>query len=270
MSQDKTEKMEHFISLLDDYIDGILSAGQTSEIEKALQEDSFLNEVLKQHVQARANMRSAGEAELRNKFANSFPPIPEQPKPKSNLLKYIIGLVLVLALAAIVYMFFKGENDAEKQRPFTASVEEGSDRMLLASVEDPSYDLLRSDRDTMIAESWQRAVQSFISKEYKATLETLSSLQQDSSFLNNHIGKYSLMKGVSNLKLEKYNEADQALTRITSENPYYDQAEWYLALTYFYAQDKVEAKSQLEKIANNESHYKREKAQLYLNQLQNQ
>jgi len=107
VSQDKTKIMEYFISLLDDYIDGKLNAGQTAEIEQALQEDSFLKEVLKQHVQARANMRVAGEEELKKKFAASFDPIPEEVKPKSNLLRNLIIAILVLGIAAAAYYYYK-------------------------------------------------------------------------------------------------------------------------------------------------------------------
>ena len=72
MNKDKTARMEKFIDLLDDYIDGRIESESTEEIKNALNKDVFLNEVLKQHVQARANMRVAGEQELGNKFADSL------------------------------------------------------------------------------------------------------------------------------------------------------------------------------------------------------
>jgi len=267
MSQDKTEKMEYFISLLDDYIDGKLGASQTSEIEQALKEDPFLNEVLKQHVQARANMRTAGEQELRSKFANSFDPIPEVEKPKSNTLKIFLVILMLLGLAFASYLYFSNQEVSQEQRPFTASVEEQDGRLLLASVEDPSYDLLRSERDSMIADSWQQAVQYFIAEDYEEADSIITSLEQDTVFIQDHKGKLSLMKGVANLKMEKYNIADQALSEISPDNPYYDQAEWYLALTYFYAGDTAEAKKMLEQIISNEGHYKRGEAQRYFDQL---
>jgi len=267
MSQDKTERMEYFISLLDDYIDGKLDSGQTTEIEKALKDDPFLEEVLKQHVQARANMRTAGEEEMRNKFADQFDPIPEEVKPKSNLLKILLPIILLLGIAGAAYYYFSGQQKAPRERAPMASIIEEDGRMLLASVEDPSYDLLRSDKDTMVADRWQRAVQSFISKNYKETNNILSTLESDSTFIKDHLGKFSLMKGVANLKLEKYNVADQSLSQINSDNPYFDQAEWYLALTYFYAEDDQEAMRQLKKIANDPNHFQKSQAKKYLDEL---
>ncbi len=267
MSQDKTEKMEYFISLLDDYIDGKLGEGQTAEIEQGLKEDPFLIEVLKQHVQARANIRVAGEDELRNKFANSFEPIPDVAEPKSNILKILIPIILLLGLAAAAYFYFSGQQHEPEQRPMTASVAESPEKMLLASVDDPSYDLLRSESDTLAASSWQEAVQAFVTKDYKEAIVILSGLSQDSSFVKNHLGKFSLMKGVSNLKLEQFAEAEQSLFKIEADNPYYDQAEWYLALTYFYAGDKAKAKLHMEQISNNSAHYKRSQVKTYLDKL---
>lgn len=265
MSQDKTERMEYFISLLDDYIDGKLDVTQTGEIKKALQEDPFLNEVLKQHVQARANMRIAGEEELRKKFAGNFDPIPEEPVAKPSLLKYLIPILLLLGLAAGAYYYLSTQTEVEPKH--MANEMDNDDRLLLASVEDPSYDLLRSEQDTMVANKWQEAVKSFVSKDYNQTLNVLTTLESDSLFLKNHIGKFSLMKGVANLKLEQYNEANRAFNYIDSENPFYDQAEWYLALSYYYAKDVTVAKTQLEKIANSESHFKKSQAQKYLAQI---
>jgi len=267
MSQDKTEKMEYFISLLDDYIDGKLAPGQTIEIEKALQEDSFLNEVLKQHVQARSNMRIAGEEELRKKFADNFDPIPDVVVPKSNLLKVLIPIIVLLGLATAAYYFFSEQDKPQERLPYTASAGEGGSRLLLASVEDPSYDLLRSDKDTVIADRWQQAVEYFISKNYKEANNILTTLEEDSTFVKDHFGKFSLMKGVANLKMKKFDIADQALSRIRSDNPYVDQAEWYLALTYFYSDDITKAKKQLEQISSNDSHYKQDQAKAFISEL---
>ena len=267
MSQDKTERMEYFINLLDDYIDGKLSSGQTGEIERALEQDPFLKEVLKQHVQARANMRVAGEEELKKKFADGFDPIPEVIQPKFNLLKILLPIILLLGLAGAAYFYFSNQEETQESRQVYAYEEESSSRMLLASVEDPSYDLLRSQKDTLVADKWQQAVQYFISQEYIEADSILITLETDTSFIKDHIGKFSLMKGVANLKMKEHNAAAKALSQITSENPYFDQAQWYLALTYFYAEDKEKAKVQLENIVKDKSHYRQGQAKTYLDKL---
>ena len=265
MSQDKTERMEYFISLLDDYIDGKLDTTQTDEIKQALAEDPFLSEVLRQHVQARANMRAGGEEELRKKFADSFDPIPEEPVAKPSILRYVIPIILLAGLAAASYYYFSSQQEEPPRH--IANEESNEESFLLANLEDPQYDLLRSDKDSLVDEAWRTSVQSFIANDYTGTLENLSRLELDSVFLSQHLGKYNLMKGVSNLKLEKFDAAIEALSNIGSENPYFDQAEWYLAMVHFYANNTEAAKKNLTTISNNNSHYKRKAAKKYLEKL---
>lgn len=264
MNQEKMERMEYFISLLDDYIDGTLSRGKTDEIEKMIKEDVFYEEVLKQHVHLRGNVRVTGEAELRKKFADQFDPIQEETTPKSNPLKILLPIILLIGIAIGAYLFLTRNDNPQEQKPYIESVEDKEGNLLLASVEDPSYNLLRSEQDSKVADSWQQAVFRLTIKDYTATLDILSALESDSSFVTAHIGKFSLMKGVSNLKLQRYDLADKALSQIPSENQYFDQAEWYRALTSYYAKDNSEAKSRLDQIANNTNHYKSNQAKIYL------
>ncbi len=96
------EKTEYFISLLDDYLDGKLDDNVVGEIQEALKKDTFLNQVLEQHVQARANIRNAGEKELKAKFASNFEPIPEVQKTKNWKPLIAILLAIVLCTAAFI------------------------------------------------------------------------------------------------------------------------------------------------------------------------
>ncbi len=267
MSQDKTERMEYFISLLDDYIDGRLEQGKTDEIEKMIEDDPFYAEVLKQHVQVRSNIRLAGEEELREKFSKQFEPIKPEVKQKSNPFKFLIPALLLLAIAITAYFFFVDQDKSQEKKPYLENINNQEGELLLASVEDPSYDLLRSQEDSLTANSWRHAVQQFIIKDYRGAIEIVSKLESDSSFVADHLGKVSLMKGVSNLKLEQYEDALDALSLVEKGNPYFDQAEWYMALASYYGGDKKDAQNKLQKIAMSSSHYKRDQASGYLKRL---
>jgi len=261
MSQDK---MDYFINLIDDFLDGKLNKEKEMEIRQAIKEDPLLQKVVKQQVQARANIRVAGEAELRTKFANSFDPIAVQTKSKPRLIKVLLPILFLFGLAILAYYFYTKSTPPIKRLPPIASVEAGENLTILATVEDPSYDLLRSEKDSEIAENWQNAVQAFIAKKYETSLTILLPLSNDSLFIADHFGKYTLMKGVANLKLERFAKAKENLIAISPENPYYDQAIWYLALSDYYAGNSAEAKTQLEAIVNNKTHYKKRLAQKYL------
>lgn len=170
-------------------------------------------------------------------------------------------MALILSLGLFTYLFiFSTDKKSEESTQIMASADVPPSEMLLTNVEDPSYDLLRSDRDTLIADTWQKAVQSFISKNYLSTLTILKDLEKDSSFVKNHFGKYKIMKGVAHLKQEEYQDAIHALSSISPQNPYFDQAEWYLALTYYYKNDMANTELLLKQIINNNTHFKKEQA----------
>ena len=267
MNQDKAERMEYFISLLDDYLDGKLENGKTGEIEKMIKEDDFYAEVLRQHVQVRANIRVAGEEELKKKLTSQFEARPTESLKESNPVKLLLPIILLLIVAAAAYYFLTHKDNDRGSKPYLENVENADGELLLASVEDPSYDLLRSESSSDVADLWQTTVQHFISKNYEEALNGLSELEQDDSFVSSHNGKLSLMKGVAELKLENFSVADQALSLISIENPYYDQAQWYRALVSYYGQDDDEAKSRLMEISNSKDHYQRDRAKIYLDRI---
>jgi len=254
--------VENFISLLDDYLDGKLDKSKVKVIQKAINEDVFFKKVLEQHVQARANIRIAGEEELRAKFNNNFTATTKEENSRSKLLKGISLLLLVLVAAAALYFYLdKVNSKAGKNNQVDITNLSVPD---LAMLEDPSYDLLRSHSDTLVMSHWRKAVQSFIGKDYTSTLAALGKLEIDSSFTSEHSGKYALMKGVANLKLENYDLAEAALISVSDSNPYQDQAQWYLAMNAYYKGEMPKANERLTDIVNSVNHYRGKEAKLYL------
>ena len=261
------DKRAYFISLLDDFLDGKLDAAKEAEIKKALQEDSFLNKVLKQHVDARANIRHAGETDLKNKFLDQFDPIPDVVESKPSFLKRFWWLLFLLGIGAAAAYYFSTQKEAAESSVNFAINQQNIDELILANVEDPSYDLLRSEVDAISAGMWQVAVKNFTEKKYDETLLNLNGIASDSSFVKSHLGKYSLMKGVCYFKSKKFKSAEKSLANISVGNPYFDQAEWYLALNYHFSGNVKKAIEQFEKIAQNSTHFKNEQATKYLSNL---
>lgn len=262
MSQDKTEL---FIELLDKYLDGETDPNIKKQIDVAIAEDSFLADVMRQHIQARANMRVAGEVELKNKFLNKFEPISKEPKNR-NVLQYVIFILGALALAFLAYTFFKTAEDPEIEPRHIASTLEASD-LKLENIEDPSFSVFRSESDPEIAASWKESIQFFLQKDYVKTLERLEELEANEIFIVQHGAKYNLMRGVSFLKLSQFENAIAAFDKVDQSNPYFDQVEWYKALSYYYVGDSVNAKSMFQSILQKDAHYKKEVAQNFLDLL---
>ena len=261
------DKRAYFISLLDDFLDGKLDSAKETEIKKALKEDSFLNKVLKQHVDARANIRHAGETDLKKKFLDQFDPIPEVVESKPSFLKRFWWLFLLLGIGAAAAYYFSTQKENATPPLNIASNQQNINELLLANIEDPSYDLLRSEVDTLSTGNWQIAVKNFTEKNYEETLLNLNEIFSDSAFVESHLGKYSLMKGVSYFKLEQFEKAQEMFSNVSPDNPYFDQAEWYLALAYHFGGNTEKAIEQFEKISQNSTHFKNEQATKYLSNL---
>lgn len=248
--------LERYIQIFDDYLDGTLDSVNEADLKTALEENPTLRDQLEEHIRARTNIRIAGEQQLKEKFKQRFitekeeSPADNNPKPIKRRNWIWIALLAIVGILAAWYTL-STQDDTPIEQP-----------RLLVNLEDPSYDLLRSESDDAIRDQWQRAVQEFIRKNYIEALQIIDAMNQNEEFLRKHSGKFFLMKGVSNLKLENYELASSSLSQIEKNNPYYDQAEWYLAMTAYFGQQK-EAKSRLQSISQS-NHYKSEEAKHYL------
>lgn len=259
MSKHNLEKMEHFISLLDAYLDGELPSEQTQEIKVALKEDEFLKKVLEQHVQARANIRIAGEAELKTKFKNSFEDIPDEPKSRSKWTKILAAILLIAGILSLIYFFMTKIDQPEKSADPVKN--KTTNQVQLAELEDPSYELMRSDNTSdSLLKIWNKAIIQFSDKKYQQTLSTLSNLDSDQSFMNENSGKLKLMKGVCLFHLDKFEEAINNLEQIKESNPYFDQSQWYKAVTYRQSGHSENYRKMLNEIIQTPQHYKRSQA----------
>jgi len=267
------ETVDKFVQLFDNYLDGQLNSIDESALQTALTENPQLQSALKEHIESRANIRLVGEDKLKNLFLQEFDanqsinetnqtePTAKQSdvvknKPNHALKYVLLGLLLGAMIMAAYFLTSKTESKNKKEP------------LLIAMVEDPSYEQLRGETDSLSVNNWRQAVQSFIKQDYQNSLSLLETINGESEFMIKHGGKYELMNGVANLKLEQFDSAETALLKITKENPYYDQAEWYLALVSFFNKNDQRAKERLTKIVQNENHYKVKAATQLLSQLE--
>lgn len=256
-----SEKEEsYYINQIDAYLDGKLSRIDKDQFDKAVNEDASLKEKIEAHIISRSLIRNYGENELKSKFKNALKTEVDNPviKKRSPLpyLLFLLGLAILFLLALKIYK--RSVSDSSSK----------TEPIALSSVEDPSYTLFRSQADTLITTNWKSAVKSFVNKDYSKSLMLLDSLDSNVQFVNDHSGKLALMKGVSYLKTEDYTNAEKTLLTIKEGNPYYDQVEWYLALTSYYSSDLSNAKLRFSKISKDLLHYKNEAASNYLKSIE--
>ncbi len=256
------EEVKYYLDLIDKSLEGKLSTTEESKLKSELGKSEILKEIAEEHVLARANIRVAGEKELKKKFGSKFHSLNNLESKTLQETKtftpyYFFAFLLIALIMGAMYLIKQFDNAK------IPMVQE------MASVEDPSYDLFRSSDSSGMAVAWDKAVEFFVAKDYTATIQTLKSIDQDTTFIYQHSGKMALIKGVSFMRLNNYSDAEKGLLAIANDNPYYDQAEWFLALNYFYSNQHAKAISVFTKIKNNQNHFKATSASKYLEFLNN-
>ncbi len=262
------KEIAYYLDQIDDYLNGKLSAVDRAAFHKAKDKYPKLSQDIDAHLLSRRLIREEGEKELKAKFKQAFKETetsqarPEAPRGLANNVVWPYALLLFIALGLIGY-YFRGMQQSE-----ISTGEIKQEPILMAELDDPSYDLLRSGAVLAAEDQWQKAVSAFSQRDYQSALTILQSLPSDKDFLQKYAGKYHLMKGVTNLRLKNFADAETALQMIESTNPYYDQAEWYLAVTAYFSGDSATATSRLKVLSSRDQYYRQAEAGRYLSQLQ--
>ena len=164
--------------------------------------------------------------------------------------RFSILLILISVALASFFFFSKYQNSIESQNQ-------------IAQYENPTYDLLRIESESL-DDTWTQATMTFMLKDYRKTLSLIKDLEEDTVFMNSNDGKYYLLKGVSLMRTHHQRIAQKELKKIDSKNSYYDQAQWYLAISYMHDHQADKAKAILTEITKKEYHSKKKEAQAIL------
>jgi tetratricopeptide (TPR) repeat protein len=75
----------------------------------------------------------------------------------------------------------------------------------------------------------------------------------------------NLYSGISSMEIKEYNDADRSFNRIIdhNNNPYIEQAQWYLGFCYLMTNKTKLARQQFKAIANSNSFYKKDADKIY-------
>lgn len=251
-------ELEKYIGQFDDYLDGNLSATSLIELQKKLDNNPELKAALGLHIDARANVRLAGEKMQKKYFLSKLNSGDEIIEPRKSTSKkplwMAIGILYLIAFLLLLYV--KRDRIVE---PPTLSP--------MAYLEDPNPQLLRSESQT-VNSTWDEAIASYLNKDYKKAITFFSVLMKDEAFVEKHGGKLNLYNGIAFTRLGEYNRAINLFQGIPSDNPFYDQAQWYEAITYLISEENVKAINSLKEIVATKNHYKHDEASSLLESIQ--
>jgi len=252
------EEIQYYLDLVDARLEGSLTLKSEKELVQKIEENPNLKLAIKDHIEAKASIRMYGENQLKVKFderlkdinLNEVKPLRE---PKSGSF-YLIAFLFLLATIALMFGYnkIKNNNTAIKN---------------MAILEDPSFDVHRGDQKIRM-ENWENMVGLFSNKKYREVLNLTNTFADKELFLKDNKGKFLLMTGVSNFRLGQFNEALFDFQQVANLNPYYDQVQWYHALTLIEMNESDAARNKLQEIVNVPSHYRFEEAKKAIRNLE--
>lgn len=250
----------YFEEILDKFLKGTHSESELDALKKATTENPMLHKKLSEHLEARANIRIAGESELKVELVNAYDKIdPQQTvhkiqaKEKSNLFRW---MAVAASVAALVMAGFYLWPSAELSDPVTEFLD------------NPPVITVRGQQKDDFTTTWKQGELAYQNKSFEDALQSFEALDKFPEASKAHFGKIAIYKGFIFLQQNKYDEAINQFKSIPTSNPLLDEATWYLANTYLKKGDKEQAKETLNQIISHPMHYKHKAAKTLLESIQ--
>ena len=232
---------------LEERIDNFLNGGQDEnllkDIQRSIEKDQELKKTLGDHVNANILLKRIGERSLKEKLTQQLQSTgPDQPpEERSSWIKWML-LIVALGIIAVLSIMVLPSNNNNISDQF--------------AYKDPSVPNLRSIGIGQQTDSWKEALSYFEQKEYECALYQLEQLEPNGIILQNHKDNYNLILGVCLLRLNKSDEAQKSLEKITPSSPYFDQSLWYQFLCAYHQKDNDKVSLLLNKIKGYTNHYR--------------
>ncbi len=255
----ENKDLEKYYLQIDAYLNGDLDGKELEELKLAMRNNSELADSVKSQIDARANIRILAEQKEKEQFLKQFEeeeevlePTIKKEIPRISLWK--VASVAAVFLALLVFYFYPYQKNS-------------SEFVLDNYLSDPSVSVLRTETTPDLTKKWMSVNDAFLNKNYQKVLTELEGIKEDSETVNKHGGKIALYEGISFLRLRSLDKSLLAFRKIKQDNPFYDQRQWYEALTLLEQGNEVKAKNIFVKIGESPNHFKRKEAVQILNQI---
>lgn len=241
---------EKYQEYLDRLLKGDLSDSEQKELRKAAADDADLQRQLEEHIEARANIRLAGEKDLKAQLMNSYEYSTKvekaQPKVK-RLWAYAAAAMIALAVG---FFFLLPQNEQEFQ--------------VADYLNNPPSMVVRGEQSEAFMDIWMEGESAYKKKTYEESARIFEEIKNTYPEAKNHDGKLHIYLGISHLQQGNFVKAMEALQKIDTKNPLFEEAEWYIVLTQIAQGDLAKAKKILTEFANDPTHFKTKDAQQIL------
>jgi len=240
---------DYYLDLIDQFLNGNITAAQSEELQNAAANDPSIQSALSAQIEARANIRLAGEKAMKENLAKAYDQenIAKAPVEKTLLRRLWIPVAVAASIALLLGVYFLMPSP-------------NSEFQLAQYLETPTTIAIRGETTNAFSEAWLKGESAYKEKNYEEAVSIFSTLQNDFTEAINHNGKRLIYLGISHLQLGQYDLAIDAFRQISTDSPLQDERDWYLALSYLAKADKENARTVLEKISTDASHFKNQQA----------
>ncbi|MCB0662676.1 MAG: hypothetical protein KDC24_08050 [Saprospiraceae bacterium] len=234
---------------IDLYLSGQLPEAERLAFETAMSTNTQLQQQVEEQAHLRGIIRSYGAHQLKKRLQK----IEKESVPTTRNPYWWLYLIIGLLLAGLAYWLIQSEEETQ------------SPQQLYAAYYQPFQPLGLNTRDQE-EESWgSRFLQVYQQKDYTTALQLFD--QQPGTLSDNP--QYTLMAAIANLETEQKAAAKQLFQQVTAAtDPYFsDEAYWYLGLLALQEGNAEQAKSYLQKVADDNQSEFQKKAKELLKQL---
>ncbi len=250
------------------YLKGLLPPDEVTQFEGEIEQNEELKDEVQLQREVNALLQLYGNREtLKGKLdaiADEYEAESEEeseattapPKTISFTQRMRPLLAIAAILVLVVGAYFVLNNQDDPQRLYAKHFTPYTNTLTVRGVEDT----------TAIANAEKTAMQQYENQAFDQAAATFDQLTRLNPADQN---TYLFYAGVARLANQQPKEAIQHLQTVAgTDNPYREQAQWYIALAYLKDNDIDQAKNSLDKIANQSVHDRKKDAQQLLKALQ--
>jgi len=240
---DRSEDQMRAEVLLEKYLKGSASQEEISELQKMA--DAGLAEELALEIEAKANIRVAGEKVLREQLKDDWDELNVN-KPNGSERRLWPRLAVAATVLILIGLFvFRSVSTQELN--------------LTAYLDEPPTLLNRNNSANEFTQKWLIGERAYLEGDYEISQLAFRQLAQDST-ADKMPGRLGIFQGLIAFQMQDYISAREYFLGIPEANPLRTEADWYLILVALADNRKDEARSALDQILLDRNHFRYEKA----------
>lgn len=245
------EVTEALMDRMDQYLEGKMSAGEAQAFESELRDNPKLADLLAQHQETILTIESVGVKNELSKIIEQNRKREQTETKTISINRNVIAIAASIAILLGAFFYFRPFSPSQGQALYQAFYQA-----------DPGLPTMMGATDNPI---FADAMVSYKEGEYQKALESFKML----SVANSSNDTLSFYQGICQLELGQTTESIESFSKINLSKPIWgNKAEWYQTMALLNANQLPEARSKLEKIANDGTHRYQQQAKEVLEALE--